>query len=222
MFELNSIAIDGLVASGKTAVGRLAAGWLGFRFLDTGAMYRAVTWVAIRREIGLEDAEALTRLAGTIEIRLVPSEAGDRLVVDGEDVTDHLRDQDVERAVSQVSAVSGVRTAMVSQQRAVARQGPIVMVGRDIGTVVLPDADVKVFLEASVDVRAKRRYDELRSQGKSPEYQDVVDDLASRDKIDSERADSPLMPASDAVRLDTDDLTVDEVVERILTMAHTS
>ena len=222
MFELNSIAIDGPVASGKTAVGRLAAGRLGFRFLDTGAMYRAVTWVAIRREIGLEDAEALTRLAGTIEIRLVPSEAGDRLVVDGEDVTDHLRDQDVERAVSQVSAVSGVRTAMVSQQRAVARQGPIVMVGRDIGTVVLPDADVKVFLEASVDVRAKRRYDELRSQGKSPEYQDVVDDLASRDKIDSERADSPLMPASDAVRLDTDDLTVDEVVERILTMAHTS
>ena len=222
MFELNSIAIDGPVASGKTAVGRLAAGRLGFRFLDTGAMYRAVTWVAIRREIGLEDAEALTRLAGTIEIRLVPSEAGDRLVVDGEDVTDHLRDQDVERAVSQVSAVSGVRTAMVSQQRAVARQGPIVMVGRDIGTVVLPDADVKVFLEASVDVRAKRRYDELRSPGKSPEYQDVVDDLASRDKIDSERADSPLMPASDAVRLDTDDLTVDEVVERILTMAHTS
>ena len=222
MSELNSIAIDGPVASGKTAVGRLAAGRLGFRFLDTGAMYRAVTWVAIRREIGLEDAEALTRLAGSIEIRLVPSEARDRLVVDGEDVTDHLRDQDVERAVSQVSAVSGVRTAMVSQQRAVARQGPIVMVGRDIGTVVLPDAGVKVFLEASVDVRAKRRYDELRSQGKSPDYQDVVDDLASRDKIDSERADSPLMPASDAVRLDTDDLTVDEVVERILTMAHTS
>ena len=185
-------------------------------------MYRAVTWVAVQRGTGLDDPNALTELAESIEMRLVTGEAGDRLLVDGEDVTDHLRDRDVDRGVSLVSAVSGVRTAMVSQQRAVARQGPIVMVGRDIGTVVLPEADVKVFLEASVDVRAGRRYHELRSQGKSPDYQGVVDDLTSRDKIDSERADSPLTPASDAVRLDTDDLTVDEVVERILTMARTS
>lgn len=219
MPPITSIAIDGPVASGKTAVGRAVAGRLGLRFLDTGAMYRAVTWAAVQRGTGLDDPNALTELAESIEMLLVADEAGDRLLVDGEDVTDHLRDRDVERGVSLVSAVSGVRTAMVSQQRSVARQGPIVMVGRDIGTVVLPDADVKVFLEASVDVRAGRRYHEMRSQVKSPDYQDVVDDLTSRDKIDSERADSPLAPASDAVRLHTDDLTVDQVVERILTMA---
>jgi cytidylate kinase len=219
MPPIASIAIDGPVASGKTAVGRAVAGRLGLRFLDTGAMYRAVTWAAVQRGTGLDDPNALTELAESIEMLLVADEAGDRLLVDGEDVTDHLRDRDVERGVSLVSAVSGVRTAMVSQQRAVARQGPIVMVGRDIGTVVLPDADVKVFLEASVDVRAGRRYHELCSQGKSLDYQHVVDDLTSRDKIDRERADSPLTPASDAVRLHTDDLNVDQVVERIVTMA---
>ena len=218
MSELR-IAIDGPVASGKTAVGRAVAARLGLRFLDTGAMYRAVTWVAIQRGTGLDDQDSLTALAESMDMRLVAGDAGDRLIVDGRDITDYLRVRDVERGVSLVSAVSGVRTALVDQQRVVAGQGSIVMVGRDIGTVVLPDADVKVFLQASVGVRAKRRYDELRSQGKSPDYQHVTDDLARRDKIDTERADSPLRPAPDAVLLDTDDLTVDEVVQRIQSIA---
>ncbi len=215
MSELSSIAIDGPVASGKTAVGRVVATRLGIRFLDTGTMYRAVTWVAIQLGTDLDDDDALTAIAESVDMRLVAGDAGDRLIVDGQDITDHIRDRDVERGVSLVSAVSGVRTALVGQQRVVASQGSIVMVGRDIGTVVLPDADVKVFLQASMEVRAKRRYDELRSLGKSPNYQHVTDDLARRDKIDSERADSPLRRAPDAVLLDTDDLTVEEVVRRI-------
>ncbi len=134
-------------------MGRLLAQRLGFRFLDTGAMYRAVTLAALRKGIDLADEAALTRLADSLELRLVPGDSGDRLLMDGEDVTDLLRQQKVERGVSLVARVPGVRAAMVRQQQAIAREGPVVMVGRDIGTVVLPDARVKVFLKASVDVR---------------------------------------------------------------------
>ena len=211
-----SIAIDGPVASGKTAVGRTVAGRLGWRFLDTGAMYRAVTWAAIQRGIDLEDEKALSELSSDLRIRLIADEAGDRLSVDGQDITDHLRDRDVERGVSLVASVSGVRSAMVNQQRAIAREGPIVMVGRDIGTVVLPEAGAKVFLRASVEVRARRRYLELQRERRVPEYQRLVDDLQRRDKIDSERADSPLRPAEDAVEIDTDVLGIEEVADKVL------
>ena len=208
-----AIAIDGPVASGKTVVGKAVAGRLGYRFLDTGTMYRAVTWTAIRRGVDFADFKALASLADSVAMRL---EAGDRLTVDGEDVTDHLRDHDVERAVSSVvSAVPGVRTALVSQQRAVADRGPIVMVGRDIGTTVLPDAPVKIFLQASAEVRARRRYDQIHEEGGSIRYDRVVSDLAHRDKIDSERAVSPLRPAPDAIVIDTDDMTVEQVIERL-------
>ena len=213
---LMKIAIDGPVASGKTVVGRLAAQRLGCRFLDTGIMYRAVTWVALSRGVGLGDDEALAELATSLEMRLVPGEAGDRLLVDGEDVTDFLREPEVDRGVSQVSAVSGVRRALVEQQRAIASEGSIVMLGRDIGTVVLPDADVKVFLKASVEVRARRRYSELQEKGSDISYDQVASDLERRDRIDSERADSPLRPADDAIQIDTDSLSVEDIAERIL------
>ena len=207
-----AIAIDGPVASGKTVVGRAVAVRLGYRFLDTGTMYRAVTWAAIRRGVELADCEALASLARSIAMRL---EAGDRLTVDGEDVTGHLRDDAVQRAVSSVSAVPGVRTALVSQQQAVADRGPIVMVGRDIGTDVLPDARIKIFLRASAEVRARRRYDQMREGGGSISYDRVVCDLAHRDKIDSERAVSPLRPAPDAIVIETDHMTVEQVIERV-------
>jgi cytidylate kinase len=184
-------------------------------------MYRAVTRVAIDRGIDPESQEALAELAPGLEMRLIPREAGDRLIVDGVDITDQLRDTDVERGVSLVSRVSDVRSAMVRQQRAIAREGPIVMVGRDIGTVVLPQAEAKVFLEASVEVRARRRYLELKERGSAPDYREVVDDLGRRDKIDSERADSPLRPAGDAFRIDTDGMSIDEVVEKILEIVGT-
>ena len=179
-------------------------------------MYRAVTWAAIQRDIPLDGNGAVSSLASALDVQLIPSEAGDRLFLDGEDITDHLRDPDVERGVSLVAKVPGVRRAMVSQQRSIASEGPVVMVGRDIGTVVLKDAAVKIFLNASVDVRARRRYKELKREGQRPEYRKLVDELARRDKIDSERDDSPLRPADDSIQVDTDNLEVDQVAQQIL------
>ena len=216
MSDPTYIAIDGPVASGKTAIGRLLARRLGYRFLDTGLMYRAATWAAIERGIDLEDEESLTGLASALEMRQVADESGERLLVDGQDITHRLRDPQVERGVSPVAKVSGVRSAMVERQRSIAKDGPIVMVGRDIGTVVLPDAGVKVFLKASVEVRARRRFNEMEAEGQSLDYRQVLDDLARRDKIDSERSDSPLLPADDAFQIDTDNLRIDEVAEKIL------
>ena len=213
-----SMAIDGPVASGKTAVGRLLADRLGFGFLDTGLMYRAVTLEAHCRGISTDDDGALSRLAADMTIEAVSEGGAQRLLVDGEDVTGQLRDPAVERVVSRVSEVSGVRAALVRRQREMSESAPVVMVGRDIGTVVLPDAGVKVYLEASVEVRARRRHRELEARGDPPPLEQVVDDLTRRDKMDSQRADSPLRAACDAVRIFTDDLDVEGVVERVMGM----
>ena len=218
MEDAHSIAIDGPAASGKTAVGTLLARRLGYRFLDTGIMYRAVTLAAVERGIDLQDEVALSALAPALEMRVVFREGGDRLLVDATDVTDRLRDHEIDRRVSLVARVSGVRSAMVLQQQAIARDGPIVMVGRDIGTVVLPAARVKIFLSASVDVRAQRRYKELHALGQSPDYGQLVDDITRRDKIDSERSDSPMKPDDDALVIETDTLGVDQVAERIMSL----
>ena len=212
------MAIDGPVASGKTAVGRLLADRLGFGFLDTGLMYRAVTLEAHCRGISTDDDGALSRLAADMTIEAVSEGGAQRLLVDGEDVTGQLRDPAVERVVSRVSEVSGVRAALVRRQREMSESAPVVMVGRDIGTVVLPDAGVKVYLEASVEVRARRRHRELEARGDPPPLEQVVDDLTRRDKMDSQRADSPLRAACDAVRIFTDDLDVEGVVERVMGM----
>ena len=212
------IAIDGPVASGKSAVGKRAAKVLGFRFLDTGWMYRAITWAAIHRNVEIGNHDALTHLSHHVRIELVPTATnGDRLVLDGIDITDHLRDQDVQKAVSPVSAIRGVREALVSQQRDIAANGEIVMVGRDIGTVVLPNAEVKVYLDASLPVRAQRRYEEVKGRGIT--YDEVVADLQRRDKIDSERAESPLRKADDALLINSDRLGVDEIVDKIVSLA---
>jgi len=208
-----AVAIDGPAASGKSVIGREVARRLGIRFLDTGVMYRAVTWASIRAGIGPGREHELTSLAASSEIRLVSVCEEDRLLLDGDDVTGHLRDPEVDAAVSAVSAVSGVRRALVAQQRAIAADGPIVMCGRDIGTVVLQDACVKVFLTATVEVRARRRAAE---KAESARYEKIMDELARRDKIDSEREDSPLHPAEDATTIATDNMTIEEVVNVIL------
>ncbi len=211
-----AIAIDGPVASGKTVVGRLVAKKLGFRFIDTGMMYRAATWAANKAGLDLNDERVLTELAEKMQIRLVLGPDGcERLLVDGGGVTSKLREPEIERGVSLVSKVRGVRAAMVKQQQDVAREGPIVMAGRDIGTVVLPNATIKAFLTASVEVRARRRYLELLEQGKSADYQKVLEDLVRRDKIDSERADSPLRPAADSIIMETDNRTIENLVDEI-------
>ena len=213
-----TIAIDGPVASGKTVVGRLLAQQLGLKFLDTGVMYRAVTWAALRREVPLDDAEALAGLARELSIELVPAPGEEQVRVDEQDVTDALRGVDVEGAVSLVAQAPGVREALVAKQRALAQGGAIVMVGRDIGTVVLPQATVKVFLQASISERARRRYEELRAEGKSVDYQAVEQEMERRDRLDTERAHSPLRPAPDALQVDTDKVPVEEVVEQIMAL----
>jgi cytidylate kinase len=204
------------VASGKTTVGRTLAQRLGYRFLDTGGMYRAVTVVALHDRVNLDDQTTLSTLAENMRIEIINSSEGDRLLVNDLDVTDKLRDRDVDQNVSQVSAVRGVRVALVRQQKDIGKRGSIVMVGRDIGTVVLPDARAKVFLDASVEVRANRRFIEIQNSSGTLTYQNILDDLIKRDQIDSQRSESPLEPADDALILDTRDMTIEQVVESIM------
>ena len=211
----SAIAIDGPVASGKTAVGRLLAHNLRYRFLDTGLMYRAVAWTALRRRVPMDDEEALTRLAQHLRTEVVEGPEGDLVSVDGVDATRDLRAPAVDEASSQVSRVLGVRKALVAQQQEKARSGSIVMVGRDIGTVVLPDAQVKLFLHASEAERAHRRHQEMEAQGQHTSYEVVRRDVEARDRRDQERVHSPLRPAPDAHVFNTEDVSVDEVVRRI-------
>ncbi|MEX2158547.1 MAG: (d)CMP kinase [Dehalococcoidia bacterium] len=211
-----AIAIDGPVASGKSAVGSRVARELGHRFIDTGLMYRAVTVVALERGIDLHDEAPLAQLAANLSLTIEPPA---RVLVDAVDVTPKLRTAEVGEAVSLVSRVPGVREAMVKLQRQLARDGGVVMVGRDIGTVVLPDAPLKLYLDASPEERVRRRHEELRAAGQDISDDEVRQELALRDRIDSERATSPLRPAADAVHIDTDRLSLDEVVARILKLA---
>ncbi len=219
MPTVTTIAIDGPVASGKTVVGRRVADALGFRFLDSGAMYRAVTLAALRGDVPLTDDDALTACAVASDLSLGDAPEGTRVLLDGDDVTDKLRGPDVEGVVSRVAAVAGVRHVLVAKQQAVAADGAIVMVGRDIGTVVLARADVKAYLQASVEERAKRRHSERLGTDKETSLEAVEAALRERDHIDSSREASPLQPAEDAVVIDTDSLTIEQVVERVLELA---
>jgi cytidylate kinase len=209
------IAIDGPAASGKSTVARALAKHLGSGYLDTGAMYRAVAAEALRRGIALDDAAALTALAESVSITF-EREAGSvlptRVLIDGRDVTTEIRQPNVDTAVSPVSAVAGVRGAMVRIQRESGGEGDWVVEGRDIGTVVFPDAPVKVYLTASAEERARRREIDMRRLGVEIATDDVQKRLEARDVYDSTREASPLAAAEDAVRLDTTGLSVDEVV----------
>jgi cytidylate kinase len=226
--QAGAIAIDGQVAAGKTVVGRELARRLGCPYLDTGIMYRAITWLALRRAVSMEDAPALGNLARNATLRLKGPEGDAILLDDGEkehELGPELRAPEIDRQVSLVAKVSEVRRELVRQQRAIAAQacraeGSIVMVGRDIGTVVLPDATLKVYMTASPEVRARRRHAELLAQGNNLEYaadfNRVLAETITRDNIDSQRADSPLAQAPDALLVNTDDRTVEQVVDFIL------
>ncbi len=217
MARVTPIAVDGPVASGKTAVGRLLSRKLGYRFLDTGIMYRALTWLALERGVDPEDAHGLVGMAKGHELGVVFGDDEDaRILVDKRDITPNLWRQEVDRAVSLVSRVAGVRELLVDHQRRIAAEGAVVMVGRDVGTVVLPDAPLKLFLTASKEERARRRYEELRTVGQGLSYEQVLSDLERRDRLDTEREAGPLRPATDACVMATDDLSLDEVVERVL------
>ena len=215
---LKQIAIDGPVASGKTTVGRSVSHALGWRFLDTGLMYRAATWLILEKTVRLDQPKEMSETTAQANMELISHGETDVLLVDGVNITRELRTQRVEETVSHVSKVSGVRRALIDQQRIIARQGPIVMVGRDVGTVVLQNAPVKVYLEAPPDVRAFRRYTEHLSNKENSTLEKVRSEIGNRDQIDSGRKESPLYPAKDAVVIDTSQLTINDVVRKILDM----
>lgn len=217
----STVAVDGPVAAGKTAVSRSLASRLDYRFVDTGAMYRAVAWQALRQGVGLNSKAALSRLArrASIAIYRDPSTYDEVVRINGHDVSKVLRSSEIDRAVPLVAQIAGVRKALVALQRRLAEGGRIVMAGRDIGTVVLPDADLKVFLVASLGERSRRRYDELKKAGYEISHEDVTSDLLERDKLDSERPVSPVRPALGAIVIDTSGQTVEGIVGRIMSEA---
>jgi cytidylate kinase len=210
----STIAIDGPAACGKTTVGRLLARKLGYRFIDTGAMYRALTWEALRLGVDIEDEGALSNLAEKTKME-IPDEGDDGIVVNGRYISRELRSPEVDFGVSPVAKVSGVRKVLVREQRLMAKEGGVVMVGRDIGTNVLLEADLKVYLDVSVEEQARRRYKELVEQGEKADYEDILASLVRRDRIDSKRSVNPLAKASDALIIDTDKFDAEGVLSEI-------
>jgi cytidylate kinase len=220
----STIAIDGPAASGKSTIGGLLAEHLGYLYFDTGVMYRAVTWAAQARGVAVEDEAGVTAVAESLQIDVVRPAVDDgrqyTVLADGRDVTWEIRSSQVNLGVSPVSAYSGVRTALTAQQRRIGKRGEIVMVGRDIGTVVLPEADLKIYLDATVDERAGRRYREEVARGEAADYETVLDSVRRRDEIDSGRSLAPLRVAEDALVIDTTPLSVEQVLERVLALVN--
>jgi len=214
------IAIDGPVAVGKSSVGSLLAKRFGYVFFDTGMIYRAFTWKVLKSGISPEDEQKLCHLVTTTEFDFIPSkEDALSLFVDGEDVSSKLLCAEIEELVALIAKVAGVRQAMVSQQRKLAERGRVVMAGRDIGTVVLPWAELKIFLTASTEERARRRHRELLRRGENSSLEIVLTDLKRRDEMDINRTISPLKPAEDAVTINTEDVSLEQVVDKIYTLA---
>ena len=218
--KINTIALDGPAACGKTTVGQRLAKKIGYLFFDTGVMYRAVTLAAIESGIAVEDEFACTTLAEKTQIDIRPPSVGDGrmndILINGEDKTWEIRKPEVDANVSVVSAYPGVRQALTLKQREIGRRGQVVMAGRDIGTVVLPDARLKIFLDASVEERARRRYLERVERGEKVDYDNVLDVLKYRDEIDSTRDTAPLQLAEDAVVVDSDNKTIEQVLDEIM------
>ncbi len=214
------IALDGPAASGKSTLGRSVADALGFLFFDTGVMYRAITWIALQHDMDLSNESAVVSLAQTAQIDIRPPSKNDGracdVLIGDKDVTWDMRDGSVDANVSVVSAYAGVRKALSEQQRRIGLRGKVIMVGRDIGTVVLPEADLKIYLDASAEERARRRYDEIIARGEQANYDEILRKVIERDRIDSTRAVAPLRPAEDAVIIDSDKLTAEQVLTRVM------
>lgn len=210
------VAIDGPAGAGKSTVARAVARRLGVAYLDTGAMYRALTWLAAQRGIAPGDADALAALARDEPIGIEPTDDGDRVSIAGMDVTDAIRAPDVAARVSEVSSHPGVRERMVDAQRAVMAIGSWVSDGRDVGSVVVPDAELKVFLTASLEERARRRHADLALRGVTMDLDRVLEDVRRRDHIDSTRAASPLRVADGAIVIDSSELDADEVADLVV------
>jgi len=212
------IAIDGPAGAGKSTVAKIVAEKLGYTYIDTGAMYRGVAWKTLQQSPEATD-DAILHAVRDIDVRLACTENGTPVTVDGTDVTRDIRTPEVTHIVSRVAALGPVREKMVELQRVMAADGAVVMDGRDIGTNVLPNADVKIFLTASVEERARRRCDEMKEKGYAVDFDELKQEIAARDKQDSEREISPLRQAEDAILLDTTALSIDAVVARIMELS---
>lgn len=217
------VAIDGPAASGKSTIAHILAERWGYLYFDTGVMYRAVTWIALERGIPIEEEKTVTSLAQTVSIDVQPPTVDDGrdydVLADGKDVTWEIRRPEVDQNVSVVAAYPGVREALTAQQRRIGLRGEVIMVGRDIGTVVLPEADLKIYLNASVEERARRRYQQRLERGEKADFQPILEGMKKRDEIDSTREVAPLRVAEDAVVIDSDHLTIEEVVQKIESIA---
>jgi cytidylate kinase len=212
-----TIAIDGPAGAGKSTVARIVAQKLGYLYVDTGAMYRALALKALRTGVNIEDDAALAAMAAHTEVRLERTpEGGNRVFLDGEEVTQEIRSPEVERVVSRVSACKELRRYMVEQQRAIARNGGVVMDGRDIGSYVLPDADVKFFVTASLQERARRRQEQLARAGRILPLEELEAEIARRDEQDRNKGEHSLVQVPDAVYIDTTERTIEAVVAEIL------
>lgn len=209
------VAIDGPASSGKSTISKLIAKENHFVYLDTGAMYRVVTLAVLRNKISIDNHEAIEKLVQTIEIGFSMKDGKQSVFMNGEDVTDEIRSVEVTKSVSAVSAIKEVRTRLVHLQQEIAENHSIIMDGRDIGTVVLPQAEIKIFLVASVEERAKRRFIENQEKGIEMSYEELVEDIRRRDHIDSTRKESPLRKAEDAIEIDTTTMTIEDVVKTV-------
>ncbi len=213
------VAIDGPAGAGKSTVARQVARVLGLTYVDTGAMYRALAWTVLARNVSPDDADAVCRLAQSLHVTLEAVSDGVRVLADGQDITPHIRTPEISRLTSPLSALPCVRTRMVALQQIMAATQGVVMEGRDIGTVVLPQAGVKVFLTASPSARARRRHAELAARGIAYSLDDLEREIRERDTRDATRDTSPLSAAPDALLIDSDSLTAEQVVARILALA---
>lgn len=218
MVKKISVAIDGPAAAGKSTIAKIVAEHFSYVYVDTGAMYRALTYKALKNKINIQDEEALHELAIHSEIVLKPSPTGQLVFLDGENVTEAIRTSEVTNSVSAVAKHGLVRKEMVRLQQELGKAGGIVMDGRDIGTHVLPNAELKVFMIASVDERAQRRHAENLAKGFPSDLETLKQEIAARDKFDSEREVAPLRKADDAIEIDTTSLTIGQVAERIMTL----
>lgn len=209
------IAIDGPAGAGKSTIAKLLAEKKGFIYVDTGAMYRGLAWYFLTKGIRPDDEEAVTKACEEVKIDIAYENGKQQIYVNDKNITDHLREEAVGNMASKSSAVPAVRARLLELQRDLARREDVVMDGRDIGTSVLPDADVKIFLTASVDTRAGRRYNELLGKGESCDYAQIAADIEERDRRDMTREISPLCRAEDAELIDSSEMTIEEVVEKI-------
>lgn len=217
--KMINIAIDGPAGAGKSTAARLAAAKLGYIYVDTGALYRTVGVAAMRRGIATDDRVKVPKMLAEITAELKFENGIQHVLLNGEDISEEIRTADAGMAASNVSAMPDVRAFLLDLQKDMAKKNNVIMDGRDIGTVVLPNAELKIFLTASPEVRAKRRFDELTAKGQRVEFNELLEQIKLRDKQDSEREVAPLKPAEDSVYLDTSDLTLDEVVNRIVELA---